>query len=176
MVPRLTGKWRRRFTQWRTTQAFRLVVKRTPRRHQADLFDGHWVYWAIAANLPQAEMDANAVVLFHQQRGDLERLIGELKSHFNLDHLPCGQFDANALYFTTGILAYNIIQLVKQITLGSAWMKKSIRSLRYRLIHLAARVIQHARTLIARVAAPAEDVDMLTTAYHTLRLAPWPPW
>lgn len=163
-------------TMENTTQAFRLAVKRTVRRHQTHLFDGLYTYWIVATNVPQNQMDANAVILFHQKRGEMEKTIGELKHHFNLDHLPCGQFDANALYFTTGLLAYNIIQLVKQITLGSPWMKKSIRTLRYRLFHLAARVISHARSLIVRVAGPVESFEMLVDSYFKLRLSPWPPW
>jgi hypothetical protein len=163
-------------TMEKTIKSFRLVVKRTLRKHQAHLFDGIYTYWIVATNRPSEEIDANAVILFHQQRGEMERMIGELKHHFNLDHLPCGQFDANALYFTTGILAYNIVQLIKQITLGNSWMKKSIRSLRYRLYHLAARVIHHARSLILRVASTSESLTLLTHSYYTLRLAPWPPW
>ena len=163
-------------TMEKTIKSFRLVAKRTLRKHQAHLFDGIYTYWIVATNRSSEEIDANAVILFHQQRGEMERMIGELKHHFNLNHLPCGQFDANALYFTTGILAYNIVQLIKQITLGKSWMKKSIRSLRYRLYHLAARVIHHARSLVLRVASTAESLTLLTHSYFTLRLAPWPPW
>ncbi|MFH0989537.1 MAG: transposase [bacterium] len=163
-------------TMEKTTDSFQLVVKRTLRKHQTHLFDGIYTYWIVATNISVEEMSANAVILFHQQRGEMERIIGELKHHFNLDHLPCGQFDANALYFTTGILAYNIIQLIKQITLGNTWMKKSIRTLRYKLYHLAARVIHHARGLIVRVASTADSFNLLTNSFYTLRLAPWPPW
>jgi len=161
-------------TMEKTKKAFRLVVKRTPRT-QADIFDGDYAYWSVATNFPIQEKNSNEVILFHQKRGEMERLIGELKSHFNLDHLPCGQFDANALYFTAGVLAYNIVQLIKQIALGSAWMKKSIRSLRYHLLHLAARVIHHARSLVVRVVAPLESFELLTDTYYKLHLAPWPP-
>lgn len=88
-----------------TIDAFRLVVKRERLLDQADLFEGHFRYWIIATNLPDNEKDAQAIIHFHQGRGEMERLIGELKHHYSLDHLPCGQFGTNGLYFTIGLLA-----------------------------------------------------------------------
>jgi hypothetical protein len=79
-------------------------------------------------------------------------MIGELKHHYGLDHLPCGQFSANSLYFTIGILAFTLVQLLKRHYFGSEWRKKSIRSLRYQWLHLPSRIISHARYTIAKVA------------------------
>ena len=50
--------------------------------------------------------------------GEMERMIGELKSHYNMDHFPCGQFSANSLYFAIGIFAFNLVQLLKQHYFG----------------------------------------------------------
>lgn len=50
------------------THAFRLVVKRTRRRHQADLFNGNYHYWIIATNIPEQEKDAQAIIHFHNGR------------------------------------------------------------------------------------------------------------
>ncbi len=72
------------------TNALRLVVKRTDRGKQADIFEGGYHYWIIATNIPKEEKDANAIIDFHEQRGEMERMIGGLKSHYNMDHFPCG--------------------------------------------------------------------------------------
>jgi hypothetical protein len=141
---------------------------------QLDLFTD-FDYWIVATNIPKEQLDANRVILFHNKRGEMERLIGEFKHHFNMDHLPCGQFSANSLYFTIGVLAYNIVQLIKQVALGKEWMKKSIRTLRYRLFHLAGRLIHHARYLIVRIACPAEDFERFIIAHAKLRFAPLVP-
>jgi len=163
-------------TMEHTKHSFRLAAKRTEDHRQIDLFQGdHYRYWIVATDIPEEELDANGVILFHQQRGEMERLIGELKNYFNLDHLPCGQFDANALYFTTGILAYNIVQLIKQVALGADWMKKSIRTLRYRLFHLSAKVISHARYLIVRIACVPAWFEQFMSAHARLRYAPLAP-
>ena len=61
----------------------------------------------------------------------MEKSIGELKHQCSLDHLPCGQFSANAMYFTTGILAANLLQLLKRDTFFDDYLKATIKTFRY---------------------------------------------
>jgi hypothetical protein len=157
-----------------TPDTFRLVVKRSRRTHQADLFDGDYHYWIVATNIPEQEKHAQAVLDFHNQRGEMERLIGELKHHYNLDHLPCGQFSANSLYFTIGLLAFTLVQLLKRHYFGDDWKRKSIRSLRYHWLHLPSRIVSHARYTIARVATSLSTFEQLLAIYLRLMLAPAP--
>jgi hypothetical protein len=155
-------------------EAFRLVVKRTERYSQSDLFEGTYHYWIIATNIPAQEMDADAIITFHNARGEMERLIGELKHHYNLDHLPCGQFHANALYFTIGILAFTLVQLLKHHYFGDDWARRSVRSLRYHWLQLPARLVSHARYTVARIATSAESFATLLAIYSRISLAPAP--
>ncbi len=156
------------------SHAFRLVVKRTKRYNQDDLFDGSYHYWIIATNIPQDQKDAQAIIHFHNARGEFEKMIGELKHHYGMDHLPCGQFFANSLYFTIGILAFTLVQLLKRHYFGDDWKKKSVRSLRYHWLHLPSRIISHARYTIAKVATLPSVFEKLLTIYLQLLLAPAP--
>lgn len=156
-----------------TKHAFRLVIKRSERNNQLDLFE-HYHYWIIATNISAQEMDTNAIIHFHNTRGEMERLIGELKHHFHLDHLPCGQFSANSLYFSIGILAFNLVQLLKRHHLGNGWKQKSLRSLRYLWLHAPARLISHARYMVARIALPKDLFDELHRVFLALSHAPAP--
>lgn len=156
------------------THAFRLVVKRTRRRHQDDLFDGNYHYWIIATNIPEQEKDAQAIIHFHNGRGEFEKMIGELKHHYGLDHLPCGQFSANSLYFTIGMLAFTLVQLLKRHYFGAEWKKKSVRTLRYYWLHLPSRIVSHARYTIAKVAIIPALFEELLRIYLQLCLAPAP--
>lgn len=161
-------------TMQHSTEAFRLVVKRTRRRHQTDLFDGDYHYWIIATNIPEQEKDAQAIIHFHNQRGEFEKMIGELKAHYGLDHLPCGQFSANSLYFTVGILAFTLVQLLKRHYFADDWKKKSVRSLRYHWLHLPSRIVSHARYTIVKVALIPALFEELLRIYLALSLAPPP--
>jgi hypothetical protein len=84
----------------------RLVAKRELLKGQMNLFS-NYQYWIVATNLKEEEYDNYQVIKLHQGRGNIEKKIGELKHHINLNHLPMGQFNSNCLYFTIGLLAYN---------------------------------------------------------------------
>ena len=151
----------------------RLVVKREEKTSQLDMFDpSEYRYWVILTNLSSETHSANQVILTHQMRGQMEKSIGELKHHCGLDHLPCGQFSANAMYFTIGILAANLLQLLKQDTFFDDYLKASIKTFRYKLIHLPARVIKHGRVLFIKIVSSLEKFKLIESAYLKYSLAP----
>ena len=100
-----------------TEQAFRLIVLRWP-NPQPNLFEAdRYCYHAVATNRQEA---ASEVVWKHNQRGESENWHKELKVGFGMEQMPCGQFEANALYFAIGVLAYNLAQLLKRQVLPAA--------------------------------------------------------
>ncbi|PJA98686.1 MAG: hypothetical protein CO128_06045 [Ignavibacteriales bacterium CG_4_9_14_3_um_filter_30_11] len=89
-------------------------------------------------------------------------------------HLPCGQFNANCLYFTIGVLAYNLLQLLKLIGLSEEYHTKTVKTLRYQLIKLAGKVVTHARYRILQIAAPLKNIELYSKAYYRIRYGPLP--
>jgi len=150
----------------------RLVVKRELLKNQMDLFS-NYRYWIVATNLREEEYDNYQIIKLHQGRGSIEKKIGELKHQINLNHLPCGQFNANCLYFTIGILAYNLLQLLKQIGLPEEYHNKTVRTLRYQLLKLAGKLVYHARYIILQIAAPIKNIELFREAYYRVHLAPY---
>lgn len=150
----------------------RIVAKRTKVKKQYDLFLQNYTYWIVATNLIEEEYDNHSVIKLHQGRGSMEKTIGELKHQLNLDHLPCGQFDANCLYFTVGLLAYNLLQLLKLLGLPEEYHNKTVKTLRYQLLKLAGKIVSHARYLIVQIAAPIKNIELYINAYYRLRFAP----
>jgi len=157
-----------------TLRSFRLVVKRTRRCDQHDLFDGPYKYWVIATDIPQKEKDTQGIIDFQNGRGEFEKMIGELKHHYGLDHMPCGQISANTLYFTIGILAFTLAQLLKRDYFGPEWKKKSVRSLRYYWLHVPSRIVSHARYIVAKVSIEVGAFEVLLQVYLSLLLKPAP--
>lgn len=149
----------------------RIVVKRIKLKRQYDLFL-NYSYWIVATNLSKEEYESQSVIELHQGRGGMERRIGELKNQLNLDRVPCGQFDANCLYFTIGLLAYNLLQMLKLVGLPEEYHAKSVRSIRYELLKLAGKVVFHARYIVVQIAAPLKNIELFTNAYYRLRYAP----
>lgn len=153
----------------------RLVVKRERKSSQLDLYDSsEYRYWAVITNLPKDNYSTNQVILTHQMRGQMEKNIGELKHHCSLEHLPCGQFSANAMYFTIGILAANLLQLLKQDSFFEAYVNRSIKTFRHKLIHLPARIIKHGRMMLIKIVSSIEKFKLIESAYLKFSLAPPP--
>lgn len=149
----------------------RIVVKREKLKSQYDLFQDYR-YWIVATNLSKEEYDAQSLIILHQGRGGMERRIGELKHQLNLDKVPCGQFDANCLYFNIGLFAYNILQMLKLLGLPEEYHTKSVRTLRYQLLKLAGKVVSHAGYMVVQIAAPLKNIELFTNTLLRLRYAP----
>jgi len=62
------------------------------------------------------------VVTWYNQQGECrENWIKELKIGFGMERMPCGQYEANALFFRIGILAYTLFRLFPFTTLSPSW-------------------------------------------------------
>jgi hypothetical protein len=142
----------------KTEQPFRLVVQRW-NNPQRDLFQPEdWSYHVIATNCD--DLTAEEVVWWHNQRGQAENFIKELKSGFGMEQMPSGVFSANALYFGLGVLAYNTAQALKLFFLDEEWRRHTIGILRWRLVETAGKVIRHGRQLILKVTASLEKLEI----------------
>jgi hypothetical protein len=66
-------------------------------------------YTLIATNLRE---DVEQVVQWYNQRSQCsENRIKELKIVFGMERMPCGQLEANAIFFRIGVLAHNVCSL-----------------------------------------------------------------
>lgn len=106
--------------------AFRLIVTKKL-SGQLELFKNPIKHRAIIADLPET-MNTLGVLDHHNDRGRMEKAIGELKEGFGLNRLPCGQLMANAAFLQVCLIAYNLVQTSKM-----SHCPKGGRSLRLRI-------------------------------------------
>ena len=140
-----------------TKEAFRLVVQRWPKL-QAELFDPDpYCYHIIATN---REEPGKKIVSLHNQRGQAENFIKELKEGFGLDAMPCGETYANAVFFRIGVIAYNLFLAMKFLTLSPWWRSATIATVRWRLYQTAARLVHHSHRVLLKLAASADKVNL----------------
>ena len=110
---------------------------------ETTMTDGRYLYRALATN--RDDLTDSAVVHWYNRRGeDSENRIKELKSDFAGERLPCGQFEANALYFHLCVTAYNLFVLLRH-SLPPEWHTCRAPTFRWRVVALAAKVVCHAR-------------------------------
>lgn len=100
------------------------------------------------------EPDKEIIQLYHAH-GECEQFHSEVKTDMDLERLPSGKFATNALILELGMIAYNILRMIGQGTIGgrAPRQKREIRRRRLRtvisnLIMMASHVTSHARQLI----------------------------
>lgn len=140
-----------------TKEAFRLIVIRWPKL-QAELFDSFpYFYHAIATNRGE---EAGEVVQLHNQRGQVENYIKELKGGFGMEWMPCGESYANAIFFRIGVIAYNLFLAMKLLALPPWYRSFTISTVRWRLYQVAGAVVKHAHQLLLKLAAPVKKIAL----------------
>ena len=98
--------------------------------------------------------DEEIIRLYHAH-GECEQFHSEVKTDMDLERLPSGKFATNALVLELGMIAYNILRMIGQGTIGgrAPCQKRNVKRRRLRtvisnLIMLADHVTMHARQLI----------------------------
>jgi hypothetical protein len=149
-------------TMGKTTEAFRLIVQRWPKL-QAELFDSDpYCYRAIATN---REEETAEVVALHNQRGEVENNFKELKHGFGMEWMPCGETEANAVFFRIGVIAYNLFQAMKLLILPVWWRTATIATVRWRLYQIAGKLVYHARRILLKLSAPIAKISLFRQIY-----------
>ena len=98
--------------------------------------------------------DEEIIRLYHAH-GECEQFHSEVKTDMDLERLPSGKFATNALVLELGMIAYNILRMIGQGTIGgrAPRQKRDVKRRRLRtvisnLIMMAGHVTMHARQLI----------------------------
>jgi hypothetical protein len=136
----------------KTGKAFRLIVLRRPR--EQDLFEdnGPYHYHAIASN--RADEDAATTMQWYCKRGDAsENRIKDLKIGFGMEYMPCGTFHANAVFFSIGVLTYNLYLGFRFVALGKGFERAQVQTVRWRLFATAGKIVSHGRQLFLKISA-----------------------
>lgn len=143
----------------KSDHAFRVVMMRW-KNPQMDLFEEaeEYCYHGIATNFLEEEKDTEEVIWWHNGRSNSENYNKELKIGFNLEYMPCGEFEANAVWFGIGILAYNLFIASKLFLFPKSWKKKTIRTIRWQFIQIAGKVIKRARYLVLKICSTMREI------------------
>lgn len=155
------------------TKAFTLIIQRWP-NPKADLFEDRdpYCYHVIATDDPRAEefRTVPEVIWHHNQRSNAENYNKEIKAGFGMEYAPSRLLRADAAYFEIGVLAYNLTIAVKHLLLDESWLRKTIATLRWQMIFIAGKVVEHGRRLILRVSRPY--LELLQGMRERLRARP----
>ena len=115
------------------------------------------------------------VMPFYNGRGTAEQWIKEGKYALKWTRLSCHRFVANQVRLQLFILAYNLGNFLRRLTLPKVVKEWSLQSVQLKLIKTGARLVRHARRLVfqmAEVAVPRDVWAAVLERISCLRLVP----
>ena len=106
----------------------------------------------------------------YQRCGKSEEAHAAMKNDFAGGHFPSGDFGENAAWWGIMVLAYNLNVLMKRVALGESWANKRMKAMRFGIINIAGRVMEHARRLVVRLSGQHSSGDLLIEARRRIAL------
>ena len=131
--------------------------------HRGELFP------RIGFVVTNSRLPAGKVVRVYNGRGDVENRIKEGKNTLRWDKTSCQRFEANQARLKMGILAYNLLHMIRQFYVWGEEVNRSMDWLIKRLIKVGARVSYHARRWFVHIASA------FPLAHHYRAVLAWGP-
>jgi Transposase DDE domain group 1 len=119
----------------------------------------------------QADPDVARLELRHRQRARVEDRIRAAKAT-GLANLPFDLWRRNAIWLELVLAAQDLTCWTQALLLNGALAVAEPKTLRYRLLHVAARIVRHARRRILRLQASWPWAVELACAFARLRALP----
>jgi hypothetical protein len=126
---------------------------------------------ALATNM---DWQGERLIAFAYERcGKSEEAHAVLKDDLAGGKLPSGNFGENAAWWHIMVLAFNLNTAMKKLALGASWVAKRMKAIRFLLINLPGRIVEHARQVIVRIVNNHPSFALLVEARQKImRLAP----
>jgi Transposase DDE domain group 1 len=119
----------------------------------------------------QADLDLARLELRHRQRARVEDHIRAAKTT-GLANLPFDRWRRNQVWLELVLAAQDLTCWTQALLLDGHLARAEPKTLRYRLLHMAARVVRHARRLMLRLQASWPWAAELARAFARLRALP----
>ncbi len=115
--------------------------------HRGELFP------RIGFVVTNSRLPAGKVIKVYNGRAEIENRIKEGKNTLRWDKTSCQRFEANQARLKMGVLAYNLLHMIRQFYLWAEEVKRSMEWLIKRLVKVGARISYHARRWYVHIAS-----------------------
>ena len=105
-----------------------------------------------------ADQPFQRIPISHSDRSRSGWRIKDLKVGFGMEYMPCGSFQANAVFFAIGVLTYNLYLGFRSDALGSGWERSQVRTVRWRLFQTAGKIVRHGRQIFLQIGTAMLDM------------------
>jgi Transposase DDE domain group 1 len=116
------------------------------------------------------DLPGDKLIWWSRERcGKAEEMHAIMKHDLAGGQLPSAQFGANAAWWAIMVLTFNLNSLMKRLALPAGWQSKRLKAIRFGLINLAGRVVDHSRQLCIRLSAGHPAYAILMEVRRRLR-------
>ncbi len=123
------------------------------------------VKYKVTGIVTNREIPGDEVIRWYRSRcGKSEEAHSIMKEDLAGGKLPSGLFGANAAWWQFMILAFNVNSAMKRLVLGETWAPRRMKAVRFWLINLPGRVLEHGRKLFVRLAGGHPSNEILLEA------------
>ena len=105
----------------------------------------------------------------HERCGKSEEAHAVMKEDLAGGKLPSGKFGENAAWWSIMVLAHNLNTAMKNLVLEGSWVAKRMKAIRFHLINLPGRVMEHARELVIRLVRNHPSFTLLVAARQRIK-------
>jgi hypothetical protein len=119
----------------------------------------------------QPDGDLTCLELRHRQRARVEDRIRAAKAT-GLRNLPFDSWRRNQIWLELVLAAQDLLCWTQALLVDGALALAEPKALRYRLLHVAARIVRHARRVVLRLQASWPWATQLARAFTRLRALP----
>jgi hypothetical protein len=116
-----------------------------------DLFDASpYCYHVITTN--NKELEPMQWLEMHNGRmGTIEQLNKEIKIGMGCNYTPSHEFEKNRGYFLLGVLAHNMVQIMKLFYLDESTRNWTIKTMRYQFINVCGKIVKTGRRFYCKI-------------------------
>lgn len=117
-------------------------------------------YYKLYAMATNREDAGDEIIRWYRERcGKSEQAHDTMKNELAGGQLPSNKFGVNAAWWQIMVVAMNLNSAMKHLVLapalGKQWAKKRLKAIRYQIINLPGRVVNHARELWIKIGGTA---------------------
>jgi hypothetical protein len=123
-----------------------------------DLFEASpYCYHAIVSNDFESE-PMDWLKKHNGRMGTIEQSHEEIKTGLGCEYAPSHDFEKNRGYFLIGVLAYNMVEILKRFYMGVSTINWKIKTLRYRFINVCGKIVKSGRRFCCKIINVTDEV------------------
>ncbi|PID74745.1 MAG: IS1380 family transposase, partial [Desulfobacterales bacterium] len=135
-----------------------------------EIQENRYKVFGLVTNISYDIAGDEVINFLHERCGKSEEVHAVMKEDLACGKLPSADFGVNAAWWWIMVIALNLNSIMKNLVLEPGMKSRRMKAVRFALINIPGRVIEHARSLILRLSANHPAYDMLLQARRKILL------